>query len=162
MLTAGVLPRNRLNLRFMSASHLVILALVGVSRTDLFLSAFWQIGELDTGAPLRLSDTLTPLQPVCIPSTPSPPPPRSRSLKLTLCKQLRLRTLEPKLRRVWKKQGPFWFCLGNNRRGRARHANRPWHYGHSRPASWVKWKGLLVAMCFRRLLLCCWGVWTWI
>lgn len=36
----GVLQRNRLNLRFISMLHLVNLALVGVSRTDLFLSAF--------------------------------------------------------------------------------------------------------------------------
>lgn len=30
-----------------------------------------RFGELDAGAPLRMSDTLTPLQPACIPSTPS-------------------------------------------------------------------------------------------
>lgn len=89
-------------------------------------------------AALRLNDTLTSLQPVCIRSTPPPPrrrSRRSRPLKHTLCKQLRLRTFQPKLRRVWKKQCPFWFCLSNNRRGRARYNNRPWHYAQSSHSS---------------------------
>lgn len=118
--------------------YLVNSVFIGVSGADLFLSVFWQIGELDVGAALRLNDTLTSLQPVCIRSTLPPPrrrSRRSRPLKHTLCKQLRLRTFQPKLRRVWKKQCPFWFCLSNNRRGRARYNNRPWHYVQSSHSS---------------------------
>lgn len=109
----------------------------GVSGADLFLSVFWQIGELDVGAALRLNDTSASLQPVCIRSTLAPPSLPS----FTVVKTYTLQTIAPEdvfslSRGVFGKNNVhFDFCQSNNRRGRARHNNRPWHYVQSSHSS---------------------------